>query len=103
MVYEDWRVYGRVYVTRGRNGRFVSWHRVFGVLLGKQVAVYGNCLVNGSISSRRIEIHGQGKDLYHAVALAIDYPPKKRFLTVSAKEFHEHPFKYVGGGQWVKW
>lgn len=56
---------------------------------------------NGKVSSRRYEFYGRGKDLYHAVVLALDYPPKKRFVTVSAKDFALNPFKYGGRGDWV--
>jgi len=101
MVLEIWKRRGQVEVSRDRRGRFVSWHRIIREVVGKRVAVYGRARVKGRVSSRRYEFYGRGRDLYHAVVLAIDYPPKQRFVTVSAKEFISNPFKYGGGGHWV--
>jgi hypothetical protein len=101
MVLEIWKRRGQVEVSRDRRGRFVSWHRIFGEIIGKRVAVYGRARVKGKVSSRRIEFYGSGKDLHHAVALALNYPPRQRFVTVSAKELNRNPFKYCGEGEWV--
>lgn len=101
MVLERWKRYGRVEVSRDERGRFVSWHRIVREVVGKRIAVYGRAMVDGRISSRRYEFDGRGKDLHRAVALALDYPPKHRFISISAKKFNSNPSKYVGRGYWV--
>ncbi|MCW4020275.1 MAG: hypothetical protein NWF14_03480 [Candidatus Bathyarchaeota archaeon] len=97
---EIWKRYEQVEVARDVRGRFLYWQRI---IFGKQAAVYGHARmgIRGRVSSQRYEFHGQGRDLYHAVVLALDYPPRRRFVTVSAKEFISYPFKYGGGGYWV--
>ena len=101
MVLEYWKKYGQVMVSRDKRGRFVWWHKTVREVVGKKVAVYGRARVKGRVSSRRYQFYGRGKELYHAVVLALDYPPRKRFVTLSAKEFVTNPFKYGGGGHWV--
>lgn len=54
---------------------------------GKNVSVYGT--VNGE--SRRVQMYGDGRTLYRAMMDVAKYPPKKRFLTVSADNL-------LGGG-----
>lgn len=44
-------------------------------------------------ASGRYEFYGRGKDLYKAVVKALKVVPKG-FVTVSAKEFVEHPERY---------
>lgn len=102
MVLEIWKRRGRVEVSRDKRGRFVSWHKIVREVVGKRIAVYGRARVNGKVSSRRYEIYGRGKDLHRAVALALNYPPKRRFVTVSAKKFNSNPSKYGLKGFWIE-
>ena len=72
---ENWKVYGRVNVTRNPRGRFVTWHKVrvslgrgFAVGYGKYVAIYGTTRNRkGEVKHNRIELRGSGKQLYRAI------------------------------------
>jgi len=59
--------------------------------VGKQIAVYGT--VNGE--SHRIQMYGSGKQLYKAMMLVSQHPPRKQFLTTSAENINENPDKYL--------
>lgn len=56
-------------------------------LLGKQIAVYGT--VNGQ--SRRVEMSGNGRQLYNAMFIVAKHPPKKRFLVANASKINNYP------------
>ncbi len=58
---------------------------------GKHVAVYGK--VDGE--SKRIQMHGSGRELYKAMMLASQHPPKKQFLTIKATNITGNPDKYL--------
>lgn len=49
----------------------------------------------------RYEFEGSGKELYQAVRKAQKVMPKG-FVTVSAKEFLQHPEKYGHSGSWIE-
>jgi len=101
--YEDWRVYGRVWVNRNIKGRFVHWHVVKEAPLQRQVAVYGKVVLRGEYKakSRRYQFYGgTGKQLYRAVVLAHRLPPKKSFVTVSTRKFLGNPYRYGAKGDW---
>ena len=106
---EDWGKRGKVIVTRDERGRFKTWRAVpipapidFGYE-AKSVAIYGYSNVDGGKQSRRFEFTGKGRDLYRAVRLAQRIVPsnKKRFVSVSAKEFLSRPYRYGVRGVWV--
>jgi hypothetical protein len=104
---ESWGRYGNVTVTRDSRGRFVSWKRIiqkpFYYASGeKSIAVYGDCVTeDGERYSGRYEFDGNGRELYEAVVQAHSLVPRKRFVSVSAKDFLEDPFEYGVWGQWV--
>ena len=73
----------------------ISPHRA--LYRGKYVAVYGT--VNGK--SRRIQIHGSGKELYEAMIQVSRHPPRKKFLTVSASSISLYPQEFLD--MWREW
>jgi len=93
---EIWKNVGIVRVERDERGKFIRWWKVTGrESSGKMVAVYGYVWEDGRIVSKRYEFTGSGRDLYWAVMLAHEMPPKGRFVTVSAREFVRHPWEYA--------
>ena len=110
---ENWGKRGKVIVSRDERGRFVTWTKPSitpasrqGVPFGfgeKQVAIYGYANVDGGRRSRRYEFSGSGRDLYRAIKKAHQVVPsnRKRFVTVSAREFLRNPYRYGVEGVWV--
>lgn len=101
MVIETWKNRGEVEVTRDERGRFISWQKLVSVFTGKRVAMYGTRVINGKRDSGRYEFYGGGRDLQRAIRLALTFPPKQRFVTVSAREFLRNPSKYGTEGYWI--
>lgn len=77
---------GYSYARRGRK-------KPFGV---KQIAEYGS--VNGE--SRRIQVYGYGNQLYQVMQLTSRHPPRKQFLTISARELLSDPNKFLSEEYW---
>jgi hypothetical protein len=108
---EDWGKRGEVVVTRDEHGRFKTWRKAVSTpepyfdeaYEAKSVAIYGYSNVDGGKKSRRFEFTGKGRDLYRAVRLAQSIVPsnKKRFVSVSAREFLSRPYCYGVRGVWV--
>jgi hypothetical protein len=73
----------------------ISPHRA--LYRGKYVAVYGT--VNGR--SRRIQMHGSGRELYEAMIQVSRHPPRKKFLTVSASSISYYPHEFLD--MWREW
>lgn len=61
----------------------------------KQIAGYGT--VHGQ--SRRIQVYGNGKQLYSVMQLASQHPPRTRFLTIDAGTLLSNPWKYLSRGE----
>jgi hypothetical protein len=102
---ENWGRYGRVSVTRDERGRFVHWELYVEALIrktyyGKSIAIYGIGVNRFGRKSRRYEFFGVGRELEQAVRRAIHLPPKDRFVSVSAREFLDNPYKYGSEGYW---
>ena len=57
----------------------------------KQIAGYGT--VRGR--PRRIQVNGNGKELYKVMLLASKHPPKLQFLTIDASKLLRDPWKYL--------
>jgi len=57
----------------------------------KQIAGYGTV----HRKPRRYQVSGTGKQLYRAMQLISQYPPKRKFLTISAKELLKDPARYL--------
>jgi hypothetical protein len=99
---ETWKKYGQVEVTRDEKRRFIHWQKILPVAKGKAVAVYGTFITQDGKDSRRYEFYdGTGRETYQSVLLAHEYPPKRRFVSVSAKKFLANPFKYATKGYWI--
>jgi hypothetical protein len=107
---ENWGKRGKVIVSRDEHGRFKSWRKwvpappAYSMDYGaKSVAIYGYANIDGGRHSRRFEFTGSGRDLYRAVRLAQSIVPsgKKRFVSVSAREFLSRPYHYGEAGVWV--
>lgn len=102
---ESWGKRGHVRVSRDSKGRFVSWKPIvkpyshsFTKEYGeKQVSIYGQAS-NGI--GERYDFYGSGRDLYRAIRFAHNFVPKARFVSVSAREFLSHPWRY---GEWEFW
>jgi len=106
---ENWRNRGKVFVSRDEHGRFKTWRAVpaqsafrsdYGA---KSVAIYGYASIDWGRRSRRYEFHGNGRDIFRAVRLALRIVPKdeNRYVTVSAREFLMHPYRYGKEGYWI--
>jgi hypothetical protein len=103
---EDWGRKGKISVSRDLMGRFVRWVRyvepVHYQLSGKAVAMYGTARTRDGTMSRRYEFYGgSGRDIYHAIAWAVNHPPKDRFVSVRTGDFLANPWNYSTGGYWV--
>jgi len=99
---EVWKNVGVVRVERDERGRFIRWWRVTGgEVSGKMVAVYGYSFEQGRVVSKRYEFYGSGRELQEAVVTAHYYPPRGRFVTVSARKFASRPWLYGGEGDWI--
>jgi hypothetical protein len=96
---EYWQRYGKVSVSRDKRGRFLGWSRLMDN--EKWISVYGNCMTNEGVSSRRYDIYGKGKELYQAVTQAHKIVPRKRHVQVSAEDFLDDPFTYGTSGYWI--
>jgi len=57
----------------------------------KQIAGYST--VHGK--PRRYQVAGTGKQLYRVMLLISQHPPKRKFLTISAKELLKNPWRYL--------
>lgn len=57
----------------------------------KQIAGYST--VHGK--PRRYQVAGTGKQLYRVMLLMSQHPPKRKFLTISAKELLKNPWRYL--------
>ena len=57
----------------------------------KQIAGYST--VHGK--PRRIQVYGDGKQLYRVMLLVSQHPPRQRFLTIDAPTFLKNPWKYL--------
>jgi len=57
----------------------------------KKIAGYST--VNGK--PRRIQVYGNGRQLYRVMQLASKYPPKQQFLTIDASKLLRDPWKYL--------
>jgi hypothetical protein len=103
---EDWGKRGKFNVSRDARGRFVRWERfveqVFQQFSGKAIAMYGVARTRDGTMSRRYEFYGgSGRDLYQAIAYAVNHPPKDRFVSVRTGDFLANPWKYSTRGYWV--
>jgi hypothetical protein len=94
---------------------------------GRKIAVYGTSIANIPVKQRywklrrdgirqrywkkttktkrveqkgRFEFTGKGRDLLKAVRKAVHLAPKG-YVTVSAKQFLEHPERYGWEGEWI--
>lgn len=65
---------------------------------GKKVAGYGT---QGGVS-KRVEICGDGKNLYKAMQIVAKHPPKDEYaiLRINARELLNNPRKYLDKGVW---
>lgn len=63
---------------------------------GKQVAEYGT--VRGK--PRRIQVYGDGKQLYKVIRLISRHPPRERFLTIDANRLLSDPERFLSEGYW---
>jgi hypothetical protein len=53
-----------------------------------------------SESAHNVTFFGVGRELEQAVRRVIHLPPKDRFVSVSAREFLDNPYKYGSEGHW---
>ena len=51
----------------------------------------------------RFEFYGHGKALYQAIKMATNYVPKKKTVSVSAKDFIDYPLEYGDYGTWIEY
>jgi len=72
----------------------IKWYpiRTRAKVIIKRVAVYGT---TSEGIKKRYHIHGSGKDLQQAVAIAVKRPPKKRMVKVSAVRLVTFPDDYT--------
>ena len=48
----------------------------------------------------RYEFYGRGRDLYHAIRIALNHPPNG-YVDVEASDFIENPQEYCVSGEWI--
>ena len=105
---ENWKGWGRVSVSRDARGRFVHWERIISVFRGNAVSVYGSVRTRHGVYDARYDIEygspstGTVRELRDAIEIAIHLPPKRRFITVGAREFLRHPDQYGERGRWIE-
>jgi hypothetical protein len=63
---------------------------------GKHVAAYGT--VRGR--ARRVQVYGNGRDLYSSMLLVSRHPPRERFLTIDAGSLLANPREYLSEALW---
>jgi hypothetical protein len=68
----------------------------FGIFIQKQIAAYGTQLGK----QKRVQMKGNGRELYRAMKLVAKHPPKKQFLTIDAEDLLESPEDYLERGRW---
>lgn len=116
---ETWKNGRRYRVPRSPKGTFVKGSRkirayhyrqapkkwAIAATGRKHVAAYGRTLSNrsGKVKHNRIEITGQGKELYDALAMMFGgrYVPRKPYQHVDAEDLMEKPYEYLEGGEWI--
>lgn len=119
---ETWKNGHSYQVTRDSRGRWVTSHRIrqykyqkarrgwrvtgFKRIGRKHVAVYGRTMSNktGKVKHNRIEISGQGKEIYEALGMMFGsgYVPRKPYQKVDADDLNEEPYEYLEGGDWIE-
>jgi hypothetical protein len=106
---ENWKGWGRVSVSRDARGRFVHWELIknLGGFGGRAVSVYGRCKTSKGDYSGRYDFEfgthrtGTVRELRDAIVLSLHQPPRRRHITVPAREFLHNPYAYGSRGHWV--
>jgi hypothetical protein len=72
--------------------KYYLYRKRFGL---KQIAGYST--VHGK--PRRIQVYGDGKQLYRVMLLTSQHPPKQQFLTMDAPTLLSNPWRYLSKGE----